>query len=152
MSIVRWTIVLGVCVAIFRWLSAPDKGPGDRSTDPKIAEAATLDYSKPIYTTHDAMVCPLSLMTDVRADHSPELVMRAFYSFWGKEDRARKLGCEVLQEDVRMYNVHPMGGIIVDLSPNGVALFTIERELRNARTCRPKFQENQGLDGDRRRK
>jgi hypothetical protein len=65
--------------------------------------AETLDYSKPIYTIDHAMVCPSSLLFDNRADHDARTIVAAFYSLWNRTEKAHALGCEELQEGIRVF-------------------------------------------------
>ncbi|MCU1224669.1 MAG: hypothetical protein JWQ42_2762, partial [Edaphobacter sp.] len=57
-------------------------------------EYKKLDYSKPVFTSELAIVCPKSLLLDVRADHGPAAVWDAFMSFTSRGEKARALGCE----------------------------------------------------------
>src|SRR5271156_1986907 len=91
-----WTL-LWICLAaiLLMLLFAPKQKP-----TPEV-KAEKLDYSKPTFTTYGTIVCPTSLLLDVRADHSPDKVVEMFYlAHWNRSSEAEKLGCTELRPGV----------------------------------------------------
>jgi hypothetical protein len=90
-----------------------------------------LDYSKPIYTSSLAIICPLGLFVDPKADHAPDAVVDLFTSISNLGSKENTLGCTEWR-----------GGLQVQAAPmskpsdrhyvqiNGT-LFTIEAHLTN---------------------
>lgn len=89
----KYIFVYAVGVFILGWLIFQ----GPEADKP---ERVALDYSKPVYTTDRAIVCPLGLLFDVRADRGPEAVMMMFLR--DDEDKAKEMGCEVWRGGVRV--------------------------------------------------
>ena len=56
----------------------------------------------PVYTTDHAILCPMSLLSDPRADHDYHAVLDMFISTFSSESKAEKLGCEVLKGGIRV--------------------------------------------------
>ena len=102
---------------------------------PAVKEVA-LDEGRPIFTNHDALVCPLSFMSDVRSSRSPEKLVQASYAIWGKAEKAKELGCDLLRDGVRLHNAVFMGGIIQFSLDDGDApsLMTLKSQTHNAST------------------
>jgi hypothetical protein len=94
-----------------------------------------LDYSRPIFTTYGTIVCPTSLLFDVRADHSPDKVVQMFYlAHWNRSGEAEKLGCTELQPGVLVKAAPYVLERTVSVEIPGSAdrnLFTLEDELTN---------------------
>lgn len=89
-----------------------------------------LDYMKMVYTADHAIVCPMSLLSDPRADHDAMAVYDLLHlTMFNAQGKAEKLGCEVLRGGIEVTAV-PMGG-----SDNYVALngdtFTADIYLTN---------------------
>jgi hypothetical protein len=55
--------------------------PSDKESD-STTPSVPLNYSKPVFTTSITVVCPMSLLSDIRADHSPEKVVDMFNSIF----------------------------------------------------------------------
>jgi hypothetical protein len=99
--------------------------------DDKKPAPSPLDYSRPVFTNGFAIVCPLGVLFDVRADHGPEAVLDLFTSVLNVKSKEEKLGC-----------VEWRGGLKVDavrmsqpsdlhyVQVNGT-FFTIEAHLTN---------------------
>jgi hypothetical protein len=64
---------------------------------PKGSDYKPVDYSKPVYTEDSAIICPQSLLFDLRADHDANAIFEAFTSFSHRDEKARALGCEVVR-------------------------------------------------------
>ncbi len=107
--------------------------PKDKESDTGTAPSAPLNYSKPVFSTSVTVVCPLALLSDIRADHSPEKVIDMFGSFLSRSDKAKALGCEELQEGI-LVSASPFDDGIVSVGlPGGLGSgwFTIASELTN---------------------
>lgn len=50
-------------------------------------EYKKLDYSKPVFTADDAVVCPKTLLWDTRADHHSLAIFEAFTAITDREGR-----------------------------------------------------------------
>jgi hypothetical protein len=99
-------------------------------------EYKKLDYSKAIVTDDHAIVCPQSLLFDLRADHDANAILDAFTALSSRDEKARALGCEVLQGGIAV-TAHRMSApfdtyVSVGLSGTGSdEFFTMESELKN---------------------
>lgn len=62
-----------------------------------------LDYSKPIYTTRDAVICPIDIFFDRRASRSAEAAERAALALFDREEKLQAIGCEVWRPGIRLY-------------------------------------------------
>jgi hypothetical protein len=70
---------------------------------PKQQAAGKLDYSKPIYTTRGAIICPLGLIGDHREDHSIQNLVDAYQSIFSRSEKVKALGCQEWQAGIRVY-------------------------------------------------
>lgn len=107
--------------------------PGDKEGDSSTSPSVPLDYSKPIFTTSITVVCPVSLLSDVRADHSPEKVADMFNSVFSRSEKAKSLGCQELQQGI-LVSTSPLAVdfVNVGLPGNlGPKWFTLAGELTN---------------------
>ena len=91
--------------------------------------APVLDYTKPIYTTDHAIICPISLLSDRRADHDIAAVMDMYMSTFTAESKAAKLGCEVWTSGIEVA-AKPMDGMAPLVAVNTSA-FTVDAHLTN---------------------
>ena len=100
-------------------------------TSKKEPEKATapLDYSKPVYTTDHAVICPISLLSDPRADHDISSVMNMYMSPFTMDSKAEKLGCEVWHGGIEV-TARPMNGMAGLVTVN-TAAFTVAAHLTN---------------------
>lgn len=117
--------MLGILLVI---LFAPDQKP-----TPEV-KREKLDYSKPIFTTYRTIVCPTSLLFDMRADHAPDKVVEMFYSLWDRSSKAEKLGCAELQPGLLVKAAPSLEGEYATVEISGSAggsLFTPDDELTN---------------------
>lgn len=80
-----------------------------KSNEPK-KPIPPLDYTKTVYTADHAIICPLSLLSDPRADHDAMAVFDLLHlSMFNAQSKAEKLGCEVVRGGIEVTAV-PMGG------------------------------------------
>jgi len=79
-------------------------------------EYKKLDYSKAIVTDDHAIVCPQSLLFDLRADHDANAILDAFTALSSRDEKARALGCEVLQGGISV-TAHRMSLPSIPMSP-----------------------------------
>jgi hypothetical protein len=123
----KYIFVYAVGVFILGWLIL--QGP-----DTDKPETIALDYSKSVYTTDHAIVCPLGLLFDVRADRGPEAVMMMFLR--DDEDKAKEIGCEVWRGGVRVEAVkmEQESSETFHLTQINGTLFTAEVHLTNSPT------------------
>ncbi len=89
-----------------------------------------LDYSRPIFTTDYAIICPVGLFFDVRADHGPEAINDLFTSVLNLKDKEKTLGCEEWHGGIRVEAVRMMPPRDHYVQVND-ALFTMESHLTN---------------------
>ena len=96
-----------------------------------------LDYSKPIFTSEYALVCPQSLLRDPSVDRGLPAVTDLFESLTNRAEKARAIGCEDFAVSLPVYNVERMadpfdGYAAISLKPHQPAgLFTMEAYLTN---------------------
>ena len=96
----------------------------------------TLDYAKPIITGEGAIICPRSLLLDLRADHGPSAVFSVFTAISNRAEKVHALGCEEVRGGIPV-TAHQMTEPFenyVSVSFNGGplgALFTMGGELEN---------------------
>lgn len=95
----------------------------------------SLNFTRPIYTENYGIICPLSLMLDRRADHSPSAVISMFTSAFSRSEKAKALGCEELQGGIRVYVAAPDSSselLHLSFSPNELPMFfTLPSQLSN---------------------
>jgi hypothetical protein len=116
-------LIIAVCLVMcFYNLAKPKSGEPEKVIAP-------LDYSKPVYTTDHAIVCPLSLLSDRRADHDISAVMDMYTSAFTAESKAEKLGCEVWKSGIEV-TAKPMEGMDPLVTVNTLA-FTVSAHLTN---------------------
>jgi flagellar basal body-associated protein FliL len=98
-----------------------------------------LDYSKPVFTTERAIICPqgllISSLLDKRSGHGINEVFDLWTTILHRSDRVKELGCEEWKEGIRVY-AQPMEKfepfIGIGLSPDGMReFFTMELGLIN---------------------
>jgi len=96
-------------------------------------QPAPLDYSRPIFTKYGTIVCPTSLLFDMRADHAPDRIAGMFNSLWSRSDKAHELGCEEFQQGLLVSATRLETGVALVTVPGGSggSLFTVEDELTN---------------------
>ena len=116
-------VVLGVLIFV----------PKDKENDSDTATSEPLIYSKPVFTTSVTVVCPLSLLSDTRPDHSPEKIVDMFNSILSRSEKAKSLGCEELQEGILVSPLPFEDGFVSVGLPGGTGSwwFTIASELTN---------------------
>jgi TonB family protein len=107
--------------------------PSDKESDSGATPSVPLNYSKPVFTTSITIVCPMSLLSDIRADHSPEKVVDMFSSVFTRSDKAKSLGCQELREDIYV-SASPLADEFVSVGlpgDSGSRWFTLAGELTN---------------------
>lgn len=77
--------------------------PPEQPAEPSQQAAGKLDYSKPIYTTRGAIICPLGLIGDRREDHSIQNLVDAYLSIFNRSEKVKALGCQEWQPGIRVY-------------------------------------------------
>jgi hypothetical protein len=115
-------LLLGVVVAGLVIYSISQSNETQKASVP-------LDYSKPVYTTDHAIICPLALLNDRRANHDIAAVMDMYTSTFTAESKAEKLGCEVWKSGVEVA-AKPMDGMAPLVMVNASA-FTVGAHLTN---------------------
>jgi len=92
-----------------------------------------LDYSKPIVTGYSSMICPQSLLYDIRASHDGNALFLAFTAITGRSEKAEALGCEIVREGIPVQAKKMMGDNFVAISISGLSgsFFTTESQLEN---------------------
>jgi hypothetical protein len=113
-----WAVVISAIVVVVIHLGQP------------LPKKPPLNYSKPVYTTSYAIVCPIGLLFDVRADHGPEAVNDLFTSVMDLKSKEQKLGCEEWQGGIQVNAVHMKPPFDRYIQVNGAA-FTMESHLTN---------------------
>jgi hypothetical protein len=88
--VLKWTLIIAGAVILIDIVS------GNNEDKPK----PELDLSKPVYTTDRAIVCPLGLLFDVRADHGPDEIVNMF--LLDREGKAKEMGCEILRGGLKV--------------------------------------------------
>jgi hypothetical protein len=116
---IMWLLVAVIAVL---WVSGIFDGP-----EPDKPAQPPLDLSKPVYTTNYAIVCPLGLLFDVRADHGPEAVVDLYTSVLNLKSKEQALGCEEWRGGIR---VEAVG---IDQRPGGLSLVQINNTLFTAK-------------------
>jgi hypothetical protein len=116
---------------------------------PKGEEYKKLDYSKPVYTGESAIVCPKSLLFDLRADHGPNAIFEAFTAVLHRDEKARALGCEIVRGGIPV-TAHRMSSPYdeyVSLSLGGTQsadFFTMEGDLENGTSTENSANDSTG--------
>jgi hypothetical protein len=123
-------IVIGFLVLLLVALIA---AIANQDTDKNAEKTAPLDYSKPVYTTDHAIICPTSLLSDRRADHDIATVMDMYMSTFTAESKAAELGCEVWKGGIEV-TAKPMDGMSHLVAVNTFA-FTVAAHLTNNSTA-----------------
>ena len=95
------------------------------------AEPKKIDWAKPIYTKQRAIICPLSLFYDPRADHDLDTIRGLWTSIWNRSDKVKRLGCEEWRD-----GVHVIARLAFPDQKNSIviineSLFTQQFDLRN---------------------
>jgi hypothetical protein len=107
--------------------------PKDKESDSSATPNVPLNFSNPIFTTSVTVVCPMNLLFDIRANHSPEKVADMFSSILSRSEKAKSLGCEELQEGI-LVSASPLQEDIVSIGlpgGSGSRWFTMAGELTN---------------------
>ena len=116
----RFLVGIAAVMLLLHWIFKPDA--------PEKAYIP-LDYAKPIYTTNHAIICPVSLLSDRRADHDRSAVMDMYMSTLTAEGKAKDLGCEVWTGGIEV-SAKPMDGTTSLVTVNTFA-FTVPAHLTN---------------------
>jgi hypothetical protein len=97
------------------------------SSEPDKPAQPPLDLSKPAYTTNYAIVCPLGLLFDVRADHGPEAIVDLYTSVLKLKSKEQALGCEEWRGGIRVEAVE------MEEKPGGLSLVQLNGTLFTAK-------------------
>jgi hypothetical protein len=63
------------------------------------------DFSRPLYTVKDAILCPIDVLFDSSAEHSIDRIWDAFDTIFGSRIEAAKVvGCEAVKKGIRVYS------------------------------------------------
>ena len=109
---------------------------GCGAPEPEKSTGSVLDYSKPVYTVDQAIVCPMGTLVasylDVPADRKPEAIVALYISSVDRESREKTLGCDEWRGGIKVQAVEleqrPEGLTLV--KTNGT-LFTAKDDLTN---------------------
>jgi len=86
-------------------------------------------------TGESAIICPQSLLFDIRADHDANAVLQVFTAISNRSGKAQAIGCEVIREGiaVKAEKMSAPFDYYVSISANGLPgrFFTMESELEN---------------------
>ena len=103
-------LIIGVIIGV-NYLKNSGNAPSEK-TETAEAPTPSLNFSRPLYTGSDrAILCPIAILYDVRAEHAPAAIWDAFDTIFG--DRiaaAHKIGCEAVREGLPVYNVQTLDG------------------------------------------
>lgn len=64
------------------------------------ADSRQINWAKPIYTRDRAIICPLSIFDDPRADHDIPAIHDLWTSVWSRSAKVKALGCEEWRDGV----------------------------------------------------
>lgn len=96
---------------------------------PEVSQSG-IDFSRPVYTTANAIICPISLFFSHRADRDAAAIRGLWTTFWGRSQNVKDFGCEEWREGIlvraRLASDQPNSIVFV----NDV-LFTQQFDLRN---------------------
>jgi hypothetical protein len=120
-SVLKGAIIIIAVLAILEVVGR--NSPAEKPKPP-------LDYSKLIFTTDYAIICPVGLFFDVRADHGPEAINDLFTSIFNVKDKEKNLGCEEWRGGIRVDAVRMIPPRERYVQVND-ALFTMEGHLTN---------------------
>lgn len=106
------------------------------ASDTGTTEHKELDFTQPVYTGGNSIVCPLALMNDPREDHGISAITNLYTSIFNRDEKANALGCEILREGIPIYDAHlldPRGGFVTfSFSPDSPpAYFSMSSHLKN---------------------
>lgn len=93
-----------------------------------------IDFSRPVYTTDHAAICPLTLLWDRRADRDAGAIIDAMTSIFDRSEKLKRLGCEEWKEGIRVEATPMDDSSLVLLRIDGdtdSSAFTLRWELEN---------------------
>jgi hypothetical protein len=104
-------VVAGLVVwAMFEWNSPSESKPATTSAaaaptsaPPKpaaVAAAPAVDFSRPVFTTEGGVICPIDRVLDDRLGHTLKDATQAAMQVFGRTEKLREVGCEVLRDGV----------------------------------------------------
>lgn len=64
------------------------------------AVSRQINWAQPIYTRDRAIICPLSILDDPRADHDIPAIQDLWLSVWNRSAKVKALGCEEWRDGV----------------------------------------------------
>lgn len=99
-----WKLILAI-LAIGLVGSALERK--DVAREPTKDKADTLDFSRPIYTTSGAMVCPLDILFERREGKDFAAAARAAKTVIGRSKAIADAGCEEWHQGIQIYISHP---------------------------------------------
>jgi hypothetical protein len=105
-----------------------------------------LDYTKPIVTGEGAIVCPQSLLFDLRSDHGPDAVFSAFTAISNRTEKVHAIGCEEIRGGLPViaHRMFPPNEDYVAVTFRGALaageFFTMEGDLENPEEAVPLAQ------------
>jgi hypothetical protein len=78
-----------------------------RSPETEEKSVRPLDFSRPIYTEDHAIVCPITDLSDTRADHGQAALVELFTITppWKKKEKESELGCQELVGGLQVHAV-----------------------------------------------
>lgn len=92
------------------------------------ASSKQIDWTKPVYTRDRAIICPLSIFADPRADHDMQHIQDLWLSIWNRSAKVKALGCEEWRDGVPVRALTDRESSIVIIND---ILFTQKFDLRN---------------------
>jgi hypothetical protein len=119
------TLILVSIVGLFVLVAlAPENHntSNDRTTSQATSTKPELDFSRPIFTDANAVVCPEALLWDNRAEHSADAIAeKAFASIWNHSEKVKEAGCQEWKAGIRVYvTSHRKNAFITfTLTPDG---------------------------------
>jgi hypothetical protein len=115
----KFLVAVGILVLVMRFFFDSKPKP-ERVRTP-------LDYTKQVYTTSHAVICPQSLFNDPREGHDLHAVLNMYVSPFDMDSKAEKLGCEVWHGGVAV-TAMPIDETFAEINDG---LFTATAHLTN---------------------
>jgi Sel1 repeat len=96
---------------------------------PEVSQSG-IDFSRPVYTKADAIICPISLFFSRRADRDAAAIRGLWTTIWGRSQNVKDFGCEEWQDGIQVR------AKLARNDPNSVVyvndtFFTQQFDLRN---------------------
>lgn len=128
-----WVIFLLVLTAVVAFVKyAGNQDDAGANPSAKTVEAArpALDFSKQIYTSDHAIICPQSIFYDYRADRGFEEVSNLFTAIFSRAEKEKALGCVEWKAGIPV-KAHQMAAPLDSYISIDDAYFTMKPHLQN---------------------